>query len=252
MFNKCAFLFFAFAAITMSPSTSLALSLFGNEVTIVEYAVTKSTSVRLVDVFLEDPLAEADATTRRTYLPAGTRIAITDYVYRDRQGDTWALSVTEDGLTVFLKTMKGAKPANNIIKSTDFEKYFLEGIDAIAVIQKNIDVESLVYKKKIGLTPSEKYAISSEDDQEGYVSIILDRDKMREEWTKNETIKISDENVTIISKEALRNNSQLMKPFLPYDPVNEAMSKFEDMLDKRRPDFQKLGRILINGLPLWD
>ena len=194
------------------------------------FGISKSTSGRLVNVLIPKPLAKPREIDKGVYIPAGTRIALLDRSFKDKDGEPWNLVSTEDGIVAFIKGQAPQKAPYYWTKA-QIDQFFTGNTSQIAIVQ----APQLIHTKTYGdvtLTASEIYRLDPDASApEDKVAIILDRSKLGDLWTANETVAVPDEVLAVIGKDAFEDVSDLEQPFILYDPVNDIMESVEATLN---------------------
>ena len=212
------------------------LEIGGQKVSVTGFGISKSTSGRLVNVLADDPLAQAQKTIKGVYIPAGTRLAFLDRSYRDTQGRMWNLVSTEDGILAYVRAGMNGR-GSQYWTQDQIGKFFAAGADQIAVVQAPQTIKTDKYGA-ISLTASEIYRVDPEAPQDnGQVPLVLDRSKLGDAWSANQTIFVPEQVVALISPETFRNAGDLEQPFTEYDPAREVLSAVDTALQtKTLPD----------------
>ena len=211
-----------------APAHAETRTVMGKEYGIIGIRIAKSASARLANI--NDPALRM--MPRSVYLPAGTRLLVLKDVRRDRAGRKWALTVTGDGLLVYVRV-----DAN--------EHYFphkglearLDGGEPVAVVTSQTVVTSERYGR-LTLTPSETYAFEFLDGDA--IRIVIGRDKMGSAYAGDATVDVDLADVAIIHPEDL-NPASVSDPFEPYgterqlaDIVARAVDLSLDKEDRKR------------------
>ena len=202
------------------------LTVFGRTLPVTEYAISKSTSGRLLNIFNSDPLSDAKSSIKGVYVPAGTRLAILDFSYDDIQGRQWNLASSDQGLLLFIK--------NTQYFSTDIidKKLKNSGDHAVAFVQSKLTIPTTQYKD-VTLTPSEMYIAEEAADET--VNLRIDQAKMGKQWIADETVTVPESAVALLSDKAFAKKEEILSPFLPYDAIKEVKSLFEKSLEEKSP-----------------
>ncbi|NKK77695.1 hypothetical protein [Rhizobium leguminosarum] len=221
-----------FTALATAQALAAEIQIGKQKVTIQGYAISKSTSGRLVNVLVDDPLADAQKTVKGVYIPAGTRLAVTDQSFKDRQNRSWSLVSTEDGILAYVRSSSPGKGAH-FWSQDQIEQYLKDDTDSIAIIQTPVTIKSSLYGPVV-LTTSEIYRIDAGATPLGdQVALVLDGSKMGDKWTANETVNVSEKAVTVATKETFKNVTDLENPFARYDPAAEVMFALDDVIKKK-------------------
>jgi len=212
------------AAVYSGTASAQPLVIQGEQLEIVSYAISKSTSARLVDIYSTRPLDNPQNFGKRVYIPAGMPLAIFGKSYNDRSGNTWHLATTYDGILVYIigNNKYQSKSLAGFYGSEIFdEKTKDRPVKLIAVAQSKKEVQSKLYPS-VTLTQSEVYAVDSTDPNENTVSIILDKSKMGADWKGDDIATVSAGDVEVLSRDAFLDSAEWSTPFLRYDVVAEA------------------------------
>lgn len=194
-------------------------TVMGKDYDVIGVRIAKSSSARLANI--HDPALRM--TPRSVYLPAGTRLLVLRDVRRDRAGRKWALTVTGDGLLVYVRV-----DAN--------EHYFphrglessLRAGGPIAVVTSQVRAESARYGA-LTLTPSETYAFAFLDGDA--IRLTVGRDKMGAAYAGDDTVDVDLADFAILYPEDIDPDS-IPAPFEPYDTARQ----IEDIM-ARASDF---------------
>jgi hypothetical protein len=225
----------------ISPAAADDLVIGEEKIPIIGYAITKSTSGRLVNVLSNNPLADAKQTVKGVYIPAGTRVAILDRSYSDRQRRPWNLVVTEDGILAFVRG-KGKHGEAHYWTEDQIGQFFRDGASAIAIIQTPLDIESKEYGK-LKLTVSEIYKVDSSVRSGVFdeVPVVLERAKVGEKWTKDEAISVSEGAVVLVYPDTFTDKADIARPFRRYDPGKEILGAVEATIEQKSvPDAENV------------
>jgi len=219
---------FALAVIAGVPAQAATRTVLGKEIGVIGVRIAKSSSARLANI--HDPALRM--TPRSVYLPAGTRLLVLRDVRRDRAGRRWALTVTGDGLLVYVRV-----DANqHYFPHAGLERNLRAG-DPIAVVTAQVQVRSETYGA-LTLTPSETYAFEYLDGDA--IRITVGRDKMGAAYTVADTVDLDLADVAIVHPEDL-DPATIPAPFEPYgaerqveDIVARAADLSLDAQDRKR------------------
>lgn len=214
------------------------LAIHGMEIPYKENVISKSTSARIVDVFNSRSIKFAKEFVKGVYLPAGTRLVLLDSSYR-KDGATWHLAVTEDGLLVHIKR------GNYFPESILTEKTSNRDSSLMAVIREKMLIRTENYGS-YSLSPSETYAVSDPDGPEGTIEIILDQALFGTKWTIDEKVRIPSDKAKVLSVDAFDDVRDWKEPFRKYDALGEAWKIVEEMVAERTTDKEKWKAFLSN------
>lgn len=195
----------AIAVLVASVATSHAATrtVLGKDYPIIGVRIAKSSSARLANI--NDPALKM--MPRSVYLPAGTRLLVLSHVRRDRAGRKWALTVTGDGLLVYVRV-----DANqHYFPHRGLERSLKSGTP-IAVVTSQVEVKSETYGS-ITLTPSETYAFEFLDGDA--IRITVGRDKMGAAYTTEDTVDLDLSHVAVLFPEDI-DPARIPAPFEPY------------------------------------
>jgi|GEM_PF-3278101 len=203
----------ALAMTFAAPAQAATRTVMGQEYDIIGIRIAKSASARLANI--NDPALKM--TPRSVYLPAGTRLLVLSHVRPDRAGRKWALTITGDGLLVYVRV-----DANeHYFPHRGLERSLKSG-DPIAIVTAKVATQSEVYGP-LTLTPSETYAFEFLDGDA--IRITVGRDKVGAAYTADDTVDLDLADFAILHPDDLDPDS-IPAPFEPYG----AGRQIEDIL----------------------
>jgi hypothetical protein len=220
------------------------VTLFEAQYRLKGYAIAKSTSARIVNVFRDDALRDPKSDVKGVYVPAGTLVAILDYSYKDASGNTWQLASTEDGILMFIRERnKVGTAGGKQYYDQSFLKEKLAGTSysIVAVAQAGFEVKTEKYGNII-VTTSEAYAVVDPDATDGTAWILLDKSKMGDKWISNEIVVAPKDRVALIAGDAFEKASDWIQPFTEYDAASEAKGILQKLVKDKNLDSEETQR----------
>lgn len=217
-------IFLAGWCVSLLASANDTIDVYGGEFEVLGVRISKSSIVRVANI----NGSRVTMSERPIYLPAGTPIVLTNGFQRGRNQRQWALSITEDGLLVYVRT-----DGTHYINPDNLEK--TQNIE-FAISQNDIVVPTELYGN-ILITPSEIFTFSWKSGEN--IEIVIDEDKMRSAYTEDDHVSVSAADFRILSRDYIEDHNNFTNFFQDYDVVSELLSVLNSFTDLRITDDER-------------